>query len=214
MNIKPAIPMNGSLADHLPNAENADFCQLHGPNRIAKIIAGIALAMRYVHSHNIVHRNLTPANVLLDWNWKVRIGGFEHSFSPNEGQTAPPTGDSHYLAPECYYNIIAQENDVFSFGLILYELVVGRPAFERSLTPIQIAGILVLSDWKPTIPDSVLPKTRELISDCLEMDYRYRLWFSDVLERLEKMRFKIISGVNSAKVLAFVNEIKARESAK
>jgi serine/threonine protein kinase len=149
---------------------------------------------------------------LLGWDWKARFGGFKHSFCTNEIQTLLPTGDPPYLAPECYDNIIAQENDVFSFGLILYELVVGQPVFAKNLDSNVIMGKLILRDWHVKIPDFVLPETRELIDDCLEMDYEDRLLFSDVLERLEKMRFKIMAGVNSAKVLAFVNEIKASES--
>jgi serine/threonine protein kinase len=67
---------NGSLANHLPDSRDANFSLLQGPTRIARIIAGIALAMGYVHSQVVIHGNLTPDNILLHWNWNIRIGNF------------------------------------------------------------------------------------------------------------------------------------------
>jgi serine/threonine protein kinase len=51
---------NGSLADHLPGGENGDRCQLRDSTRIVRIISGIVLAMRFLHSRGIVHCALTP----------------------------------------------------------------------------------------------------------------------------------------------------------
>jgi serine/threonine protein kinase len=70
---------NGSLANHLSESENADFSLSRGPTRIARIIPGIAFAMRYVHSQDVIHGNQTPDNILLDWNWNVRIANFRSS---------------------------------------------------------------------------------------------------------------------------------------
>jgi serine/threonine protein kinase len=123
---------NGSLADHLPDARNREFCQLSSPTRIMRIVAGIVLAMRFVHSQNIIHCDLTPSNVLLDLDWNVKICDFGESVAPNLPQPPPPDDPggsafwpdivSRYLAPERYDNIIVPESDVFSFGMILVTL--------------------------------------------------------------------------------------------
>jgi serine/threonine protein kinase len=175
--------------------------------------------MRYVHSRGIIHRNLTPENILLDWDWHVRIANFGRSGFIDEshvfGLDRPvrvPRGDVHYIAPECYDNIDDPANDIFSFGLILYELVVGKPVFSKGLTCEEIAGSLILGRWKLNIPNFVLPETKELISDCLACNYRERLCFSGILDRLEEMRFKIIPRVNSSKLTAFVREIQEWET--
>jgi hypothetical protein len=74
---KPAVVTkfveNGSLADHLPDAKNNHLCLLTGPTHIARIIAGIVLALQYVHLQGIIHCDLTPDNILLDRDWNVRI---------------------------------------------------------------------------------------------------------------------------------------------
>jgi serine/threonine protein kinase len=175
--------------------------------------------MRYVHSQGIIHRNLTPDNILLDWDWNVRIANFDCSTFTEKSLILPvgnaneiPRGDAHYLAPECYDNIDDPANDVFSFGLILYELIVGKPAFSKSATLNSIAGAIVLKNWRPDIPNSVSPETAELIQDCWAPKYRERLCFSGILDRLEEMRFKLIRRVNSSKLTAFVNKIQEWES--
>jgi serine/threonine protein kinase len=184
---------------------------------MTKIIAGIALAMRYVHSKGVIHRNLTPDNILLDWDWNVRIADFGCSTFIDKSRVLPvtdkiPRGDAHYLGPECYDNIDDPANDIFSFGLILYELVVGKPAFSKDMNANEVAGVIVKENWQPDIPDSVLPETAELIQDCCAPNYRERLCFSGILDRLEEMRFKLIRRVNSSKLTAFVKEIQEWEA--
>jgi serine/threonine protein kinase len=126
---------NGSLASHLPATQASDKCCLSGPNRIAQIIIGIARAMRSIHSRDSILRDLRPENMLLDWDWNVRIADFGHNISPDNPQPPSffdvnPTGkwpsvDSLYLAPECYESSYFQESDMFSFGLILYQILTG-----------------------------------------------------------------------------------------
>jgi serine/threonine protein kinase len=52
---------------------------------------GIWIAMRFIHSWGIIHRNLTPGTILLDWDWRVHIAGFGHSVL--WGESDIPQGD-------------------------------------------------------------------------------------------------------------------------
>jgi serine/threonine protein kinase len=217
--IRTEFAVNGSLANHLSDSQNINFSRLRGSTRIVKIITGIAVAMRYVHSQGIIHRNLTPDNILLDWDWNVRISNFGRSISINKSIISPLTdtvrvipGDAHYVAPEYYDNIDDPANDIFSFGLIVYELIVGKPVFAKSMTQEKVAGLMMKKSWEVDIPKSIFPETAELIRDCLATNYRERLCFNGVLDRLEEMRFKLISRVNSSKLTAFVKEMKEWES--
>jgi hypothetical protein len=73
-------------------------------------------------------------------------------------------------------------------------------------------GALVWGDWEPKIPNSVLPRTKELICDCLAPDHRERPSFSEIFDQLEEIRFKLTARVNSSKLIAFVKEIKEWET--
>jgi hypothetical protein len=93
--------------------------------------------------------------------------------------------------------------------VILYEAVVGQPLYPTSMGSWAIAKEITREEWEPKIPDSVLPETGKLICDCLTADDEERQSFSEILNRVERMRFKLIPGVNSSKVKEFVNQIKS-----
>jgi serine/threonine protein kinase len=209
---------NGSLTNHLSPAEYP----LNGANRITRIIVGIALAMRFLHSQYFIHCDLKPDNILLDWNWNVRIADFGQSISltnpeipsvihPN-AMNGIPFMDSLYLAPECYDNSYSQMSDVFSFGLILYELLTGQPVFSKELSPIQIAFMVAVKHELPDIPKFVFPSARQLITDCWAEEPGDRPSFEDIVDRLKEMKFKVMANVNSSKLSAFVNEIEGLET--
>jgi serine/threonine protein kinase len=212
---------NGSLASHLQSAEGALQSQLREETRVARIIVGIVLAMRYLHSQNIVYGDLRPDNILLDWNWNVKLCDFGHSLYSGESYFTllsnhhPYTRwayvDSHYLAPECYDNQLSFESDVFSFALILYELVVGKPPFSKSLKQQAIAELLIIEDARPDIPDFVHPEVGKLIRDCWTTNPDDRPSFDQILRRLERMDFKQTAHVNASKLSDFVKKIKDRE---
>jgi serine/threonine protein kinase len=201
---------NGCLADHLP---------LRKPNRVAKIITGIAHAMQYLHSRGVWHRDLNPKNILLDWDWTVRIADFGHSLSPDirktlsQTQTAPagrwPSGDLFYLAPECYSNCYNSKSDVFSFGMILYEIVVGESAFAKNTRKLANLRKMVLDGYRPAIPEWIDFTVSKRITDCWADDPDDRPSFCEIVERLEFIAFKILPEVDSAKLRKFVERHSA-----
>jgi serine/threonine protein kinase len=198
---------NGSLAEHLGH--------LPSPTKIAKIAVGIALAMRYLHSQPLIHRNLCPETIFLDWDWRVRIGGLCHSVSASTTQTpfSRFRGDFHYTAPECFDDAPTLRSDVFSFGLILYSLLAGRPVFLDGLTPFRVIKLVLFGKRRPVIPESVDPRVRLLIEDCWRHRQDRRPSFEWIVRELNKMEYRIMRGVKSVKVRRFVEEIEARERA-
>jgi TPR repeat protein len=213
---------NGSLAGHLGQAKDDGWKRLRGANRIARIAVGIALAMRYLHARGVVHRDLTPDNVLLDWDWNPRIADFGHSllrgapeipsFGDQHEPTVWPSGDLRYLAPECYSNQYSPRSDVFSFAMILFELIVGQPGFPENTNHITVAKAVVVDEFRPVIPDWVGSSTRELINDCWAEDPDDRPSFEEIVERLREIDFKLTADVNSKKLAEFVERIEEREA--
>jgi serine/threonine protein kinase len=104
--------------------------------------------------------------------------------------------------------VFLQASDVFAFGIILFEIMVGRRAFAESLRLHQIAFIVAVENGRPEIPDSVLPPARALIQDCWEADPDDRPSFEEIVDRLAEMQFRVSANVNSAKARAFVKSIE------
>jgi serine/threonine protein kinase len=213
---------NGSLADHLPFPGNSKVSVPMGGTRTAIVVAGIVLAMRYLHSQGIIHHNLKPTSVLVDWDWIVRIGDFSRSLLADEyGRAAPREMDcsrslsinARYAAPECFEDELTLKSDVFSFGIILCELLARQPGFSLDLLPCQLMKMVVEDRARPTIPAFVNKEIRRLIGDCWKQKADKRPSFEDILERLEEMDFKITTGVSSVKVRRFVAAVKGREKA-
>jgi serine/threonine protein kinase len=215
VSIATAYAGHGSLASQLPPSQ----FPLRGENRIAKIVAGIALAMRFVHSRRVVHRDLTPANILLDWDWTVRIADFGDSASPDapdrpaiaDNRRGWPSIDLRYTAPECDDGTFLPASDVFGFGLILFELLAGPAAFPKGGQQYRIASKIVEGE-RPDIPDFVLPGARALIEDCWKADPDDRPTFAAIVDRLREMEFKVTANVNSRKLAEFVRKVEEWES--
>jgi serine/threonine protein kinase len=177
--------------------------------------------IRDLHSQNVIHRDLSLNNILLDWDWNVRIADFGHSISldnpnppsllqPNPNEVFP-SGDVHYLAPERFANLCFQKSDVFSFGMIVYELLTGELAFPKEMPLIKIAFRISIDDERPVIPASVLPSARNLIMKCWAKEPGHRPSFDEIVDELKGMKFKMMPNVNSQKLIAFVNKIKHLE---
>jgi serine/threonine protein kinase len=195
---------NGSLASFVAAGGQR---RLPGPNRTAKVIAGIALPMRFAHSRGTVHRDLSPENILLDWDLTVRIAGFGDRASLDAPPLLRPDAlsswlsiESRYLAPEHYDGAFRCASDVFAFGLILFEILADRPAFPESWKLCQIGFAIAIKDARPEIPDSVIAPARAMIEDCWAADLDDRPTFKEIVDRLAEMQFKVTPHVNSEKM--------------
>ncbi|XP_075665742.1 receptor-like protein kinase FERONIA [Castanea sativa] len=107
-----------------------------------KICVGVARALHYLHSgvkKTIIHGDVKSANILLDKNWEAKLSDFRLSnMLPPGFEFVEIKRDSEttlrYLDPECFItNRLADKTDVFSFGVVLLEVLCGREAMDFKL---------------------------------------------------------------------------------
>jgi serine/threonine protein kinase len=104
------------------------------------VIADVLRSLDHAHKHGVIHRNLTPDNILVSTDKQVRLIGFDYARVSNRTSTIAYEivdeleGDSVYQATECYRDPAKATvaSDLFSAGLIFYELLTGKQAFESA----------------------------------------------------------------------------------
>jgi hypothetical protein len=78
------------------------------------------------------------------------------------------SGNSHYLVPECDDNLITSESDVFSFVLILHELMVGKPAIPKAIDSYKVGVMTVISCVVLPIPKIAINRLSSPMWFCQE----------------------------------------------
>jgi eukaryotic-like serine/threonine-protein kinase len=130
-----------------------------------QICAGLAAA----HERGVVHRDLKPANIMLDGNGKIRITDFGLAGAAGESIRA---GTPAYMAPEQLAGAeVTPRSDLYSLGLVLYELFTGRRALEGRTVAELIAKREQAGITQPsTIVTSLDPSIDRAIMRCLQPD--------------------------------------------
>jgi TPR repeat protein len=165
----------------------------------ARIICEIVLGMRYIHSHDIMHRDLKPANILLDEVWHVMISDFGMSRSGlAEGAPTSHTGTPRYAAPEQLETGVSytKEVDIFSFGLIVSELVEGRANFAQ-----------FRSTTAPVLSALYGHVLRHLIPRCCSHRPASRPSFAAILAEFQQSGFAILPGADSEQLTQAVSKV-------
>jgi eukaryotic-like serine/threonine-protein kinase len=169
-----------------------------GPLRLSQTVTiarQLVDALEAAHEQGIVHRDLKPANIILqgaadvstaDIRAKVldfglakptaRLLDDDPTISIGDTAVGRIVGTPAYMSPEQARGLaVDARTDVWAFGCVLYEMIVGRPAFRGATTSDTIAKILESDpDWQ-ALPASTPASIRRLLTRCLEKDSKRRL---------------------------------------
>ncbi|MFD0896239.1 Stk1 family PASTA domain-containing Ser/Thr kinase [Loigolactobacillus binensis] len=109
---------------------------------VVRMMTEILAAVQQAHSHGIIHRDLKPQNILVAPSGHLKITDFGIAVALSENsitQTNSMLGSVHYLSPEQARGSIAtKQSDIYSLGIILYEMLTGKVPFEGE-TAVSIA---------------------------------------------------------------------------
>jgi eukaryotic-like serine/threonine-protein kinase len=142
---------------------------------------GLMAGVRYLHERGLVHRDLKPANVYQE-NGIVKVGdvGLSKQLGgPRRGQHTEAVGTVYYMAPEVARGQYGPEVDIYSLGVMLYEMLCGKLPFDGETTA------EILMKHLTALPDlQRLPAAyRPVVARCLEKDPQQRTATIAVLER-------------------------------
>ena len=144
-------------------------------------LSGLVAGVTHLHDRGIVHRDLKPANVYRE-NGVVKVGDVGLSKrldSDRRGQHTQSVGTVYYMAPEVARGQYGPEVDVYSLGIMLYELITGKLPFNGETTAeILMKHLTARPDLMP-IPSSLRPT----IARALEKDPQKRTSTAKELER-------------------------------
>lgn len=199
-----------------------DFMRRQGNLRIAvvlRIAVEVCRGMDYLHKRRIVHRDLKAANLLLDEHGTVKIADFGVArVLDGPGVMTAETGTYRWMAPEVIehkpYN---HKADVFSFGVVLWELLTGLVPY-NDMTPLQAAVGVVQKGLRPPIPQTCPPPLADIMRLCWQRDPEIRPSFETLKIKLEDLyevyKAQDDDGSGSAKRGGFFSKLRSGGSMK
>jgi WD40 repeat protein len=162
------------------------------PRQAAEWVEILARAVHHAHEHDVLHRDLKPQNVLLSGDGRLKVGDFGLAKLRDGGgprtRSSTVLGTPEYMAPEQATGAGGGPAvDVYALGVILYDLLTGRPPFQAA-TPLQT--LRRVCEENPVPPHHLqpgLPRDLEtLCLKCLEKDPKKR--YASALDLADDLR--------------------------
>lgn len=147
------------------------------PEKALRIAYTVARALQHAHEQQIMHRDVKPANLIIDVQGRVRILDFGLAKSLGEGKGVTVSnvmaGTPYYMSPEQAFGApeeVDHRTDLYSLGAVLYEMLTGRPPFDGGTV---LAILRKLDDADP-VPPGISPAVDALVVKALAKDRERR----------------------------------------
>ena len=157
-----------------------------------RIATEVASGLGAAHSRGIVHCDMKPANVLFDKEGRAKIADFGIARTPQDAQDAPQLfATALYVAPE---RVEGKQptpaTDIYGLGLILYEMLVGKPPFTSSNPTVLLRDHVVRAPIPPShlrasLPQEIDEVATKALAKAPELRYRNAGDFAKAISRIE-----------------------------
>ncbi|ESP02150.1 hypothetical protein LOTGIDRAFT_111267 [Lottia gigantea] len=168
---------NGELQRYLKT-----HCKVLSEDEARHFMKQIVEGMFYLHSHGILHRDLTLSNLLLsrDNNLKIADFGLATQLSVPDEKHFTMCGTPNYISPEvASRSAHGLEADVWSLGCMLYTFLVGKPPFDTDAVKSTLNRV-ILADYE--IPNHLSPEATDLIQSLLRKNPKDRISLKDLVK--------------------------------
>jgi eukaryotic-like serine/threonine-protein kinase len=149
--------------------------------KIVEISYKCARALEYASRHGVIHRDIKPANILLAGESDIKISDFGAALTPaNEITQVTGIGSPAYMSPEQVKDHpLTHQTDIFSLGVVMYQLLTGRLPFQGA-NNYSIIYQIINVDPPPPIHarNDIPPRVDAIVMRALQKDIarRYQLW--------------------------------------
>jgi serine/threonine protein kinase len=145
--------------------------------QVLRIIGDIAQALDYSHAQGVIHRDIKPSNIMVTADGHAVLTDFGLALNASEGTIGNTFGSVHYIAPEQAMSSAqaVPQSDLYSLGVVLYEVLVGRVPFE-DVSAMTVA-LKHISDPPPppsTLNPEISPQIEEVVMKILDKDPQKR----------------------------------------
>jgi beta-lactam-binding protein with PASTA domain/predicted Ser/Thr protein kinase len=161
-------PLPYIVMEYVDGQTLREIVKTEGPmtqQQVVEVMADVCAALDFSHRHNIIHRDVKPANIMINHAGAVKVMDFGIARALGEGQnvtqTAAVIGTAQYLSPEqARGEAVDARSDVYAAGCVLFELLTGDPPFTGD-TPVAVAYQHVReeprrpSEVNPSIPSAL-----------------------------------------------------------
>lgn len=117
------------------------------PQRVAAILKQLAAALDYAHDQGVIHRDIKPSNILIEAEDEVKLADFGIAKALSDSTTGLTgtqirIGTPHYMSPEqAEGQSLNAASDIYSLGIVVYEMLAGRTPFTGATTAVLLAHI-------------------------------------------------------------------------
>uniref|UniRef100_A0AAY5F0L2 Protein kinase domain-containing protein n=1 Tax=Electrophorus electricus TaxID=8005 RepID=A0AAY5F0L2_ELEEL len=186
------------LADHFSSLKEKQ--QTFTEERVWNVFIQICLALRYLHKEKrIVHRDLTPGNIMLGERDKVTITDFGLAKQKEESsKLMSVVGTILYSCPEIVKSEpYGEKADVWAMGCVLYQMVALRPPF-YSTNMLSLATKIVEAEFEPVEDDTFSERVTDMIKWCLTPNADLRPDVVQVSSRICDLIMRFLDGLSTS----------------